>query len=192
MTRFWWVRHGPTHQKNFVGWRDVPADLSDTALIQRVDAALPQDGIVISSDLIRARATADSIAGARRRLPDHTDLREFNFGDWDGLHFSAVADRDPDLSRRFWEEPGDLAPPNGESWHAVAGRVGRVVDTLVETHPASDIIAVAHIGVIMTQIQRARGCRAYEAMRHQIDNFSITVLNVDAGVWQVEKINQIC
>ncbi|MDX5383564.1 MAG: histidine phosphatase family protein, partial [Rhodobacterales bacterium] len=29
MTRFFWLRHGPTHQKVFTGWRDVPADLSD-------------------------------------------------------------------------------------------------------------------------------------------------------------------
>ena len=29
--RLWWVRHGPTHEKAFCGWRDVPADLSDHA-----------------------------------------------------------------------------------------------------------------------------------------------------------------
>ena len=24
--RLWWVRHGPTHEKAFCGWRAVPAD----------------------------------------------------------------------------------------------------------------------------------------------------------------------
>ena len=33
--RLWWVRHGPTHEKAMTGWRDVPADLSDTAAIAR-------------------------------------------------------------------------------------------------------------------------------------------------------------
>ena len=28
MTRFWLVRHGPTHAKTMVGWTDLPADLS--------------------------------------------------------------------------------------------------------------------------------------------------------------------
>ena len=34
MTTFWWVRHGPTHQTAFTGWRDVPADLSDAAALE--------------------------------------------------------------------------------------------------------------------------------------------------------------
>ncbi|PHR02026.1 MAG: histidine phosphatase family protein, partial [Sulfitobacter sp.] len=38
MTIWHWVRHGPTHEKAFVGWRDVPADLSDTAQIARLNA----------------------------------------------------------------------------------------------------------------------------------------------------------
>ncbi len=191
MTRFWWVRHGPTHEKAFVGWRDVPADLSDKALISRVDQALPVDAMVVSSDLIRARDTASAIGGQRRRLPDAPDLREFDFGDWDGLHFSDVADRDPDRSRRFWEEPGDLAPPNGESWNAVAARVGQAVNRLITDHPNQDIIAVAHIGVIMTQIQQASGSTAYQAMSHQIDNLSITDLTFDQRGWHVGTINHI-
>ena len=36
MTRLWWVRHGPTHAKAMVGWRDLPADLSDTAALARL------------------------------------------------------------------------------------------------------------------------------------------------------------
>ena len=33
MTVWHWVRHAPTHETAFVGWRDVPADLSDRARI---------------------------------------------------------------------------------------------------------------------------------------------------------------
>ncbi|MEY1554574.1 histidine phosphatase family protein [Yoonia sp. R2331] len=191
MTRFFWVRHGPTHEKSFVGWRDVPADLSDHALIARVDASLPQDAIVVASDLSRASATATAIGGTRTRLPDDPALREFNFGAWDGLPFDKVAARDPTLSRRFWEEPGDLAPPDGESWNAVAARVGASVDQLIARHPDHDIIAVAHIGVIMTQIQRASGSTAYQAMGHQIENLSTTELQMRNGRWQVGRINHI-
>ncbi|MEJ1993014.1 MAG: phosphoglycerate mutase family protein, partial [Maritimibacter sp.] len=61
MSRITLVRHGPTHQKNFVGWRDVPADLSDTAALARLSAALPDSAALISSDLIRAIATADAV-----------------------------------------------------------------------------------------------------------------------------------
>lgn len=191
MTRVWLVRHGPTHEKAFVGWRDVPADLSDHALIRRVDAYLPRDAIVVASDLQRASATADAVGRNRRRLGNQAALREFNFGIWDGMTFDQVAARDPDLSRRFWEEPGDLTPPNGESWNAVAARVNGVVDQLCRDHAGADIVLVAHIGVIMTQIYRASGGTPYQAMGHHIDNLSVTDIALADGRWQIGNINHL-
>ncbi|WP_106745181.1 histidine phosphatase family protein [Yoonia maritima] len=191
MTRLWWVRHGPTHEKSFVGWRDVPADLSDHALINRVADHLPKSALVISSDLIRASTTADAIARDRTRLPDHRDLREFDFGEWDGLHFTQVAKRDPDLSRRFWEEPGDLKAPGGESWNMVAARVNAVIDDLCARHQDHDIILTAHMGVIMTQIQRASGSTAYQAMGHHIENLSITQMTHSQTGWTLGSVNHL-
>ena len=131
MTTWHWVRHGPTHEKNFVGWRDVPADLSDTARIARLSAFLPEKALVVSSDLIRSITTADALEmPGHRRLPHRHDLRELHFGDWDGKHFSEVSDMHPDLSRAYWETPGDVAPPGGESWNAAAERVRQAVDEL--------------------------------------------------------------
>ena len=189
MTQLFLVRHGPTHEKNFVGWRDVPADLSDTAALSRLSDYLPQDAVIISSDLLRARTTADAILGKRRRLPHDPRLREFDFGAWDGLHFSDVAKRAPDLSRRFWEEPGDITAPDGESWNAVANRVSNAIDDLIETHPSQSLIVVAHIGVIMTQIARAQRRGPYAAMGHKIDNLSVTQTQWTGAEWQLGPIN---
>lgn len=190
MTTWHWVRHGPTHAKTFVGWRDLPADLSDTALIARVRAHLPDDALMVSSDLVRSTATADALSGpGHRRLPDEPDLREIHFGVWDGMHFDAIATRDPELSRAFWERPGTIQAPNGESWNETAARVNAVVDRLNATHDDAHIIAVAHFGVILTQVQRAMEISAYEAMSHKIDNISVTTLHHDASRWQVERVN---
>ncbi|MDZ4137070.1 MAG: histidine phosphatase family protein, partial [Paracoccaceae bacterium] len=52
MTRFHWVRHGPTHAKAMIGWTDLPADLSDHPAIARLTAFLPDAAGVVSSDLI--------------------------------------------------------------------------------------------------------------------------------------------
>jgi alpha-ribazole phosphatase len=190
MTRLWWVRHGPTHEKTFVGWRDVPADLTDHARIARLSAHLPVGAALVSSDLSRASATADAIATGRHRLPDDTALREFNFGDWDGKHFTEVADTHPTLSRQYWDDPGDHAPPGGESWTTVTTRVNAAVDRLL-AQPARDIIIVAHIGVILTQVQRALGVTAFQALAHRIDNLSVTQLVHDQKGWRAAAINHI-
>ncbi len=190
MTRLWWVRHGPTHEKTFVGWRDVPADLSDHARIARLSAHLPTGARLISSDLSRASTTADALGTGRRRLPDDPALREFNLGDWDGKHFTEVADSHPTLSRQYWEDPGHHAPPNGESWNAVTIRVNAAVDVLLQSHHG-DIIIVAHVGVILTQVQRALSLTAYQALAHKIDNLSVTTLVHDAGRWRAAAINHL-
>ncbi|WP_299503424.1 histidine phosphatase family protein [uncultured Roseobacter sp.] len=190
MTIWHWVRHGPTHEKAFVGWRDVPADLSDKDQIARLRAYLPDTALMVSSDLIRASATADAVqASAHTRLPHVPDIREFNFGVWDGLHFSKVAERHPELSRAYWETPGDVAPPQGESWNMAAKRVNSFVDRINAAHPSADIIAVAHIGVILTQVQRGLGVSAYEALSHSIDNLSTTRIIWSGGQARVETIN---
>lgn len=192
MTTWHWVRHGPTHEKTFVGWRDVPADLSDADQIARLDAHLPHEALLISSDLIRCVATADVLeARARARLPHHPDLREIHFGVWDGMHFKDVAARDPELSRAYWEKPGDVQAPQGESWNQTAARVNRIVDAMNDSHPDTHIIAVAHFGVILTQVQRALDVSAYEAMAHKIDNLSVTTLHHRAGSWEASAINHL-
>lgn len=187
-TRFWWVRHGPTHQKTFTGWRDVPADLSDTAAIARLQEYLPEGAALVSSDLQRARTTADAIGLGRLRLPHEPDFRELDFGVWDGLHFSEVAKMHPELSRAYWETPGDVKPPEGESWNELHARLR---PKMAELHngPHRDVVIVAHMGVILSQIERALGVSAYQAMSHQIEPLSVTRINIGPDGWRADVIN---
>ena len=185
-----WVRHAPTHERRFVGHRDVPADLSDTAQIERLSAALPRDALVVSSDLQRAIDTATALESGRIRLPHRAGLREFDFGDWDGLHFSDVAETWPDLSRAYWETPGDVAPPGGESWNNAATRVAADIAALLADYPRRDIIAVAHFGVILSQVQIAAGITPHRALAHRIDNYSITEIQMRPTLG-VARINHI-
>lgn len=187
MTTWHWVRHGPTHQKTFTGWRDVDADLGDKAAVARLASHLPDDALVISSDLTRSVNTATALQGTRTRLPHDPALREFHFGTWDGVHFSTVADWHPELSRAYWETPGDHAPPGGESWNAAANRVAMAVRRIEAAHPARHIIAVAHFGVILTQVQATLGVTAHDVLAQKIDPLSVTSLNRTSG--QAEVIN---
>lgn len=189
MVSWWWVRHGPTHRQDMNGWTDVPADLSDTAALARLAAYLPAEAPVISSDLQRAIATADAIQQGRARLPHERALREIHFGAWEARHFNDVQEEDPKLIRRYLEQPGDVAPPGGESWNEMSERVRRAVDWL--TGEAGDIIAVAHFGTILSQVQRARGCDATEALTLRLDTLSVTRLDWDGERWTVGQMNHI-
>lgn len=186
MTNLWWVRHGPTHARALVGWTDIPADLTDHAALARLADYLPADALITSSDLIRASATAEAIAGNRRLLPADSRLRELNFGAWEMQSASQVEDQA--LARAYWETPGDIAPPEGESWNAASTRISAGADDLVRAHPGADIIVVAHMGAILTQLQRALRQPTVRVFSQVIDNLSVTRLSI-ADDWQAHEIN---
>lgn len=187
--RLWLVRHGPTHAKTMVGWSDLPADLSDTAQIARLNAALPPAAPVISSDLIRAVDTASAIAGMRDRLPHDPSLREIHFGAWEDRTFDSIQAEAPAHIQAFWDQPGDIRPPNGESWNDLSARVSSAIDTLLALDH-EDIIVVAHFGVILTQLGRALGQKPLQTFAQKIDNLSVTQLSFN-GNWGTGVINHL-
>lgn len=191
ITRWWWVRHGPTHSRAANGWTDIPADLSDVAALERLRRYLPAPALVISSDLVRARDTAEAVLGPRELGPAEKALREMHFGDWEGRDFTSIAETEPELSRRFWEEPGDAAPPNGESWNRFGRRVRKATADITDLHRGRDIVAVAHFGTILAALQSAAGMDARTAMTFRVDNLSVTRLDFlhETARWRVGGVN---
>lgn len=185
MRRLWLVRHGPTGAKGMCGWSDLPADLSDLPALERLRDALPL-APVVSSDLLRAVATADVLAGSRPRLPHEPDLREMHFGAWELRTHSEAEAEDAALARALWEEPGTCAPPGGESWNALCTRVWKALDRLLE---AGDLIAVCHFGPILAALQRARGITAAEVFGQRVEPLSLTVLAREKRGWHVEAVD---
>jgi broad specificity phosphatase PhoE len=190
MTRFHWVRHGPTHATGMIGWTDLPADLSDRAAVERLRAALPEGAPVVSSDLARARATAEALGAGRPRLPDMPGLREIHFGAWEGRGFDPIDAADEAQLRAFWDTPGSVAPPGGESWDALAARVGAAIAVLARDHAGGDIVVVAHLGPVLAALQIARGLAPRQALGQRIDPLSLTSLSLRDGVWQVDAVNR--
>jgi len=190
MTRLWLVRHGPTHAKSMIGWTDLPADLSDAAQIARLHAHLPAGAVLQSSDLIRATATADALAQGRHRLPHDPALREIHFGAWEQRSFAEIDAEAPDHIRAFWETPGDVAAPDGESWNDLRARIGAAITALTQTHQG-DIIVVAHFGAILAAVQHATGISTAEALSHKIDNLSVTRLDLGPSGWMLHQINHL-
>ena len=182
MTEWWWVRHGPTHAARMVGHTDIAADLTDHAALNRLADILPADATVLSSDLVRAQSTAAALGLSAQPDPR---LREFNYGAWEDLAFDDPA-VDPDLARRFWEQPGDIRPPQGESWNDVTCRVRAVV----EEHPTGPVIAVAHMGVILAALSIATGMPPKSALSFRIAPLSLTRLTWFGGAdWAVDVVN---
>jgi probable phosphoglycerate mutase len=142
------IRHGRTAwnaERRLQGTRDVPLDdvgreqarrLAERVRGEHVDA-------LYSSPLIRARATADTLAAALGRpvLPEPA-WREIDVGDLEGLSaVEAEALRpgwwDAMKSRRFHA-------PGGESPEQVIARVTASFERLAARHPGERVAVVSH------------------------------------------------
>ena len=97
----------------------------------------------------------------------------------------------PDLIRAYWETPGDIRAPQGESWNEVCSRVNAAVDALIAAHTGQDLIIVAHFGAILTQVQRAERLTAEQVFSHKIDNLSVTELVCGPNGWSTTRINHL-
>src|SRR5690348_18311535 len=112
-------------QKRYAGLTDAP--LTDAGIRQAVAAAkrLASAGIdsIVASPLQRTVRTAEEVA-AVTGVPvlTHQDLRETDFGAWEGLTFAEVRERWPSELATWLADPS-VAPPGGASFDQVSERV---------------------------------------------------------------------
>lgn len=157
------LRHGDTRlspEHRFSGLSDVP--LSDNGTRQaraatcRLAAGVPID-VVVSSPLRRAAATAAIVTGelGLTAVIDD-DLRETDFGEWEGFTLAEIQQRWP-TAAAAWRRDPEQAPPGGESFAATAQRVNRACDRLLRDHGGQTVLVVSHITPIKILLCRALG-----------------------------------
>lgn len=148
------IRHGETEWNQamrFQGHGDSPLTARGRAQAGAIGKRLkhvPID-ILISSDLGRARETADIIAqDTGHAVQLDSRLRERNYGVLEGLNINEILARHPDVYRQLITEDPDFEIPGGET-HRV--HYQRNIDILQEWSrktPGTTAALVAHGGVL--------------------------------------------
>ncbi len=168
------ARHGETdwnREHRVQGHTDRP--LNDTGRAQALVLAESLAGetldAVYASDLSRAFDTARAVADPRG-LPVTTlrELREKNFGSWEGQTDNEILLRFPDVRSGPW---GD-----GETNEEMAGRVVAALRTIAERHPGAQVLVVSHGGPL-------RAVRAHCAVNGDgpFENCHVVRLEIEDG-----------
>jgi len=189
VTRLIAVRHGETAwnvESRLQGQLDIPLNARGEEQARRAARVLSDDAIdvVVSSDLARARATAQAIASFNR-CPLLLDpaLRERSFGSYQGMTHQEVADRWPEQSARWKSRDPDFAPGDGESLRVFFARCVEATLRIAEAHAGRTVVLVAHGGV-MDCLYRAASRIPLDAQRSwALDNAAINrLLHTDSGL----------
>jgi broad specificity phosphatase PhoE len=138
---------------------------ADGKLLGRTDAPLSERGLeqshklaeslstarlsaVYSSDLKRARMTADIIAQrSNLKVQERSAWREVDMGEWEGRTVAALHGDAPQLVGQLFNDPASFKYPKGELFVAFTARVQGALDQLLITHDRGDVALVAHGGV---------------------------------------------
>jgi ribonuclease H / adenosylcobalamin/alpha-ribazole phosphatase len=146
---------------------------------------------VITSPLQRAHDTASAAAKTLGLdVSVDADLIETDFGAWEGLTFSEAAERDPALHRKWLRDTSE-SPPDGESFDAVAQRVGRARARIISEHPGETVLVVSHVTPIKTLLRIALDAGASILYRIHLDLASLSIAEFyPDGAASVRLVNQ--
>lgn len=135
----------------------------------------------VCSPLRRASQTAEILCRSQgiERWREDPDLREVDFGEWEGLTFEQASAADPARAAAWAAWAPDFGFPGGETIAGLTARVRRAAHALAQ---AGDILlVVTHGGVIRLMLCEFLGLESRAYLSFDIRPAGLTVLDVDNG-----------
>jgi broad specificity phosphatase PhoE len=184
------VRHGKTvlnshdSSERLRGWMDVPLDEQGLREAEETAQRLSQYPVerIYSSDLYRARQTAEAIAKATAApiLPA-SDLRPWNVGSLAGQRVKDILP----ILRQLEVDPS-LSAPEGEPFDQFCNRYLRKLQQLIEIANRSEtcIVAVTHVRNLLCAPTLLRGgSRSHIPVSGGPDTGSLVWVERDGDEW---------
>ncbi len=83
------------------------------------------------------------------------NFSEMDFGDWEGLGWKEIEQRDPNLWHSWLDNPWEIPPPGGETLKELQERVISSLNQILNNHPGEKILIATHGGPIRTILGHA-------------------------------------
>ncbi len=198
MHRWFLVRHGQTEWNRVgraQGHSDPPLNAEGRGQARAVADRLGQVEFAgaYTSDLSRAAATAEAIMSGRDTpLIRRRDLREQNFGEWEGLTFEEVRSRYTGEYEEMLEQNPAFVPPGGESDTDLLARMAGTVARIAQRHAGAggNILVVTHGGAIRAMIVSLLEAPADSLWQIRLSNAGLSIVTTfDEGGATIDLLN---
>ena len=176
--KFVLVRHGATEWSvsgRHTGTTDLPLTGDGEAQARRAGNAIRavlgdefDTAPIFASPRLRATATAAILFGPSRAITIDEDLREFEYGAYEGLTSAQISALDPGWD--LWSD----GCPDGETAEMVGRRCDRFL--VAAAHGGPTVVAVAHGHLLRILAARAVGLNANDGAIFTLDTATISVV----------------
>lgn len=161
MTTLILIRHCQTDYnlaKRYCGISDPPLNYEGIEQAKRLAARLKGLSMdkVYSSALARAYDTA-ALIFKNKTIKKSADLREMDFGIFDGLKHEEIIKKRPKLYKNWIDNPLEVRIPGGEKPTQFRSRVRRYFSSILSRHLDEKIAVVTHGGPIRVILCDALG-----------------------------------
>jgi len=183
LSRLLLVRHGNTELNSaqiFVGHTDVELSATGHWQVEKLRDRLSTEKIdvIYSSDLRRALGTAETIASPHRlEVIACPELREFDYGELDGLTFAEICRLHPEVAELCACWSLRLKFPGGESVDQLRQRVSGFLDRLQQHSPEQTVLVVTHGGLLRLMVCALLGIDLRHWGQINIDLASLSIVD---------------
>ncbi|MFC5551156.1 histidine phosphatase family protein [Massilia aerilata] len=195
------IRHGETAwnaERRLQGHLDIALNAEGERQARLLAEALAPEHIdlIVSSDLGRARQTAQAVA-TPRNMPVMLEpgLRERCYGGFEGLLYSEIERRFPAEFAAWQARDVDAILPSGknrgETFRAFYTRSTDAILALAAAHPGKDIAMVAHGGVLECAYRMALGLPLETPRDFKVYNASINRFRLEEGRLALESWGEV-
>jgi broad specificity phosphatase PhoE len=147
---------------------------------------------VFSSSMLRARQTAEAIAGELGVAVEVVrDLQECDVGAWEGLDWGTISQRFPNEHASFVANSAEVPYLGGESYGDVLRRARPVVGRLLDENAGRSIAVVAHNVVNRTILADLLGVDLRLAPKISQGNGCINLIRRRAGRTELVTLNAL-
>ena len=149
------LRHGEVAADSwaFRGSTDIALSEKGWKQMRTASAAMDRVDHIATSPMQRCKHFAEELSAKQQTdLMTLDNMREINFGDWEGLSFEQLEAKHGPLLQQFWQSPVGICPPQGEPFDVFTCRVLEAWQTWINADVGNHRLLIAHGGVIRVLI----------------------------------------
>ena len=189
------IRHGETdwsYQKRYCGFTDIDLNEKGRQQARRLLKRLSKEKIhkVYSSDMKRTLQFAKIVF---KDLPaeELLDLREMNFGIFEGLTYKDIMEKYPKVYREWLGNPLDIIVPRGESLKTLVRRVRKALKRILSQNSDKKVAVFTHGGPIRVILCDILELDLKEVWKIEQELASISIIEFVEGRGKVHLLNDI-